>query len=249
MLRDVGPRLRARAAASRRPGRRRRLRDATRTAGAERRARPDAWSACPRSSAAPCSERSTVTSVLISEALAHGDMGIAVACLAPAAVRTALSLWGDADQQATYLPAFVGENVPAAALAVLEPRPLFDPFALRDARAPRRRRLRARRRQGARAAARPTAELFIVAAELEDGGPALFVVESRTAGGISVEPEPAMGIRAAATGRLIAREREAAAGRAARRAARRACTPTASRSAGWAGARWPSAPPRPCSTT
>ena len=73
-------------------------------------------------------QRSAVTSVLMSEALAQGDMGIAVACLAPAGVSTAISLWGDADQQATYLPEFVSENVPAAALAVLEPRPLFDPF-------------------------------------------------------------------------------------------------------------------------
>src|SRR5947209_16465891 len=75
-------------------------------------------------------QRSAVTSVLMSEALAQGDMGIAVACLAPAGVSTALGLWGDADQQATYLHEFVGENVPAAALALLEPRPLFDPFAL-----------------------------------------------------------------------------------------------------------------------
>ncbi len=75
-------------------------------------------------------ERSAVTTVLMSEALAVGDMGTAVACLAPAAVSTAISLWGDADQQSTYLPEFVGENVPAAALAILEPRPLFNPFEL-----------------------------------------------------------------------------------------------------------------------
>ena len=43
----------------------------------------------------------------------------------------ALVLWGDAEQQATYLPAFAGDDVPAAALALLEPRPLFDPFELR----------------------------------------------------------------------------------------------------------------------
>src|SRR5947209_12574314 len=35
-------------------------------------------------------QRSAVTSVLMSEALAQGDMGVAVACLAPAAVSTAL---------------------------------------------------------------------------------------------------------------------------------------------------------------
>src|SRR5437764_8971875 len=76
-------------------------------------------------------ERSAVTTVLMAEALGQGDMGIAVACLAPAAVSTALSLWGDAEQQATYLHEFVGENVPAAALALLEPRALFNPFELR----------------------------------------------------------------------------------------------------------------------
>ena len=41
-------------------------------------------------------ERSAVTNVLIAEAMAHGDMGLAVACLAPSAVSTALVLWGDA---------------------------------------------------------------------------------------------------------------------------------------------------------
>jgi alkylation response protein AidB-like acyl-CoA dehydrogenase len=147
-------------------------------------------------------ERSAVTTVLMAEALAQGDMGIALACLAPAAVSTALSLWGDADQQATYLPEFVGENVPAAALTILEPRPLFNPFDLRT---------RARRAGGGfvldgvkslvpRAA---DAELFLVAAALDDSDtPAVFVVEPG-GDGLSVEPEPAMGLRAAATGRLI----------------------------------------------
>ena len=42
----------------------------------------------------------------------------------------------------------------------------------------------------------------MVAAELEGHGPALFIVEPGT-DGVSIEPEPAMGIRAAGTGRLI----------------------------------------------
>jgi alkylation response protein AidB-like acyl-CoA dehydrogenase len=150
-------------------------------------------------------QRSAVTTVLMSEALAQGDLGIAVACLAPAAVSTAISLWGDADQQATYLPEFVGENVPAAALALLEPHALFNPFELRTT---------ARRAgdgfvlDGVKSLV-PRAsdsELFIVAAALEDSDPAarpaLFVVEPGAAG-FSIEPDPAMGIRAAATGRLL----------------------------------------------
>jgi alkylation response protein AidB-like acyl-CoA dehydrogenase len=146
-------------------------------------------------------ERSAVTSVLMGEALAQGDPGIAVACLAPAGVSTAISLWGDADQQATYLPEFVGENVPAAALAVLEPRPLFDPFALET---------KVRRTgedfvlTGVKSLVPRAAdsELFVIAAEVEDSGPALFILEPGTKG-ITVESEPAMGVRAAATGRLI----------------------------------------------
>jgi alkylation response protein AidB-like acyl-CoA dehydrogenase len=147
------------------------------------------------------SERSATTNVLIAEALAHGDMGQAVAILAPAAVSGALVLWGDEQQQSTYLPAFVGDNSPAAALAVLEPTALFDPFVLSTAA----------RRSGdgflltglkslvPRAA---EAELFVVAARLSDGRPGLFLVESDAAG-LSVEAEPAMGLRAASLGRLV----------------------------------------------
>jgi alkylation response protein AidB-like acyl-CoA dehydrogenase len=149
-------------------------------------------------------ERSAVTSVLIAEAMSHGDMGLALATLAPAAVSTAIGLWGDAEQQSTYLPEFVGEDVPAAALAVLEPRPLFDPFALET---------RARPRDGSYVLSGVKSlvprvadgELFVVAAQLEGRGPGLFVVESKTAG-VLTEPEPAMGVRAAATGRLVLEE-------------------------------------------
>lgn len=146
-------------------------------------------------------EQAAVTSVLIGEALAHGDMGIAYAALAPGAVATAIGHWGTAEQEATYLPAFASEDTPAAALAILEPQPLFDPLQLKT---------RARRDgkdwvlDGAKSLlARPTeCELFIVAAEAEGLGPALFVIESG-ASGLTVEDEPAMGLRPAATGRLL----------------------------------------------
>ncbi|HTU79778.1 MAG TPA: acyl-CoA dehydrogenase family protein [Solirubrobacteraceae bacterium] len=147
------------------------------------------------------SQRSAVTGVLAAEALAHGDMGIALAALAPGAVASALGLWGDAEQQSTYLPSFTGADPPAAALAILEPRALFDPFKLAT---------RARRREGdwVLSGAKtlvPRAcedELLVVAADAEGLGPALFLLESSTRGVFS-EREPAMGVRAAATGRLV----------------------------------------------
>jgi alkylation response protein AidB-like acyl-CoA dehydrogenase len=146
-------------------------------------------------------EQAAVTSVLIGEALAHGDMGIAYAALAPGAVATAIGHWGTPEQEATYLPAFTGEDTPAAALAILEPRPLFDPLKLETT---------ARRDGGdwvldgtKSLVARPgECELFVVAAEAEGLGPALFTIESGTSG-LSVEQEPAMGLRPASTGRLV----------------------------------------------
>jgi alkylation response protein AidB-like acyl-CoA dehydrogenase len=145
-------------------------------------------------------ERSAVTSALVTEALAGGDMGLAFAVLAPAAVSTALGLWGDADQQGTYLPAFSGDEVPAAALAVQEPGALFDPFDLGTT---------ARRSgdgfvlDGAKALVprAEAAELFVIAAAVEGEGPSLFVVEPAS-DGLAVKSEPAIGLRAAATGRL-----------------------------------------------
>jgi alkylation response protein AidB-like acyl-CoA dehydrogenase len=156
----------------------------------------------PESLGGAVDERSAVTSVLVAEALAHGDMGLAFAALAPAGVATALSLWGDAGQQATYLPELVGDDPPAAALATLEPRPLFDPMHLQTVARPAADggfRLDGVKALVPRAA---EAELFVVSAQLEDGGPALFVVESKTKG-VFTEPEPAMGLRAAATGKLV----------------------------------------------
>ena len=145
-------------------------------------------------------ERSSVTSVLAMEALARGDMGLAAGIMAPAAVASALALWGDADQQATYLTPFTGDEPPRAALAIAEPRPLFDPTQLQT---------RARREGGdflltglkALVSDVADAELLLVAAEVQGGGPALFLVES-TAEGLGVRVEPTMGVRATATGEL-----------------------------------------------
>lgn len=146
-------------------------------------------------------EQAAVTAVLVAEALSHGDMGIAYAALAPGAVASAIGRWGTADQQATYLPAFTGNDPPAAALALLEPPPLFDPMRLQTTAV----------RDGAcwilegaktLLARAGECELFVIAADAAGIGPALFVLESG-AGGLGVQPEPAMGLRAAATGRLV----------------------------------------------
>jgi alkylation response protein AidB-like acyl-CoA dehydrogenase len=143
--------------------------------------------------------RSSVTNVLVAEALAYGDMGLALPILAPGGVASALTHWGSADQQATYLTEFAGENVPQACVAIAEPQPLFDPTRLKTTavRTPSGYRL-----DGVKSLvpAAADAELFIVGAQL-NGKPTLFIVESSTPG-LTVRPDPSMGIRAAALGQV-----------------------------------------------
>lgn len=142
-----------------------------------------------------------VTAALVAEALAHGDMGIAYAALAPGAVATAIGRWGTADQQATYLPAFTGQDPPAAALAMLEPSPAFDPMRLKTTAVRHAGGWLLKGVKGLLARAEQC-ELFVVAADAAGIGPSLFVVESGIAG-LAVQAEPAMGLRAAGTGRLL----------------------------------------------
>lgn len=145
-------------------------------------------------------ERSAVAGVLVHEALAKGDMGIAVAALAPGAVATAIALWGTDMQQQTYLPAFTGDDVPVAALALSEATPLFDPLS------PRALATKVGSEyvlNGVKSAVVRGAdcELFVVGAQLE-GKPQLFIIEASTEG-LSIESDPSMGIRAASLTKLV----------------------------------------------
>ncbi len=148
-------------------------------------------------------ERSAMAGTLVHEALGKGDMGLAVAALAPGAVATALSLWGTDEQQSTYLPAFTGDEVPAAALALAEPTALFDPKSPAT---------KAEKKgdgyvlNGVKSGVvrGSDAELFVVGAEL-DGKPQLFIVES-SADGITIESDPSMGLRAASLSRLLLKD-------------------------------------------
>lgn len=145
-------------------------------------------------------ERGVVTNALVAEAMAYGDMGLAIPLLAPSGVATTLTNFGSDEQQATYLPDFAGENVPQSAVVIAEPKPLFDAFnlATKATRVPSGYRL-----SGVKSfvPAAGSSELFIVGAEL-DGRPALFIVESDTKG-LIVEADPGMGVRAAGMGRLL----------------------------------------------
>ena len=147
-------------------------------------------------------ERSSITQVLIAEELSRGDMGLALAILSPVAVVQAIVEWGTGAQQQDLLPRFLGDHFAPAALALLEPRPLFDPMA------PRTGAVRDAKSGGwaiwgekSLVPLASRADTFLVAADVKGVGPRLFVVHRDTPG-LSIEPEPAMGLRGAGLGHL-----------------------------------------------
>jgi alkylation response protein AidB-like acyl-CoA dehydrogenase len=157
--------------------------------------------AIPEALGGAATTRSATTGALIAEALSWGDMGLATAIMAPLAVVHAIVSWGTAEQQGRYLPAFLSDRFVPSALALLEPQPLFDPMRPRAGAV--------RSKDGgwdlwgekSLVPLAGTAEQFVVAAAILGRGVRLFVVE-RNAPGLTIEPEPAMGLRAAALGRL-----------------------------------------------
>jgi alkylation response protein AidB-like acyl-CoA dehydrogenase len=155
----------------------------------------------PESLGGAASEASVVSGALIAEDLAYGDLGLALAALAPIGVANALVRWGSTEQQNKYLPAFAEPRPPRAAVAIGEPRPLFDPNELRT---------RATidgdgfliRGEKSLVPVAENAELLLVAASLVGKGPRVFVVERGTTG-VQVSREPALGARAAGLCKIV----------------------------------------------
>src|SRR5699024_9271112 len=141
-------------------------------------------------------ESTTVTSMLVAEDLAHGDMGQAVAILAPLGVANAITRWGTGEQQGTYLPAFVEEKPPVATIAIAEPTPLFNPHQL-STTATLEGNVYVLNGTKSLVPLAKEAELFLVAAQTE-AGPKVFIVEGGT-DGLTIGEDPAMGLLAADT--------------------------------------------------
>ncbi|GAB5451402.1 MAG: acyl-CoA dehydrogenase family protein [Halioglobus sp.] len=140
-------------------------------------------------------DRSPVSNVLICEDLAHGDMAMALGSVAPLGfVNTVLDQGSDA-QKEKYLPRFCsGEFVPATT-ALIEPSITFEPSAPRASATT----------SGDGFSLNGTksmvplgadAELVLVIAQLDDKGPAAFIVEG-TPEGMQRTPEENMGLAGA----------------------------------------------------
>lgn len=145
-------------------------------------------------------DRSPVSNVLIAEDLAHGDMALALAVLAPLGIVNALRDFGTEAQQATYLPRFVEENFYAAAVALDEPRVTF---SVRELQTKAVAQGDGYVLNGVKSAVPlvETAQLFLVLAELEGQGPQAFLVE-KDAAGVTAKAEPFMGLAGLQLGEL-----------------------------------------------
>lgn len=145
-------------------------------------------------------ERTTLSNALIAEALGKGDLSLAAALLVPLSAANCIRRWGNAAQQARWLPAFVAEApAPVMAIAVNEPTPLFDPQKLAT-RARKRGKHYVLNGEKSLVLRGLDASQLIIAAQAADG-PALFIVEAG-AKGLQRSPQPAMGLKAGSTARV-----------------------------------------------
>lgn len=145
-------------------------------------------------------ERSAVTGAIVAEALAYGDLGIALHALAPRLVAFPVLEMGSGAQRRQLLPGFAGETYKPAAAALIEPQYDFDPGAMRT---------RARPLDGGYVLngdkclvpLADEADTILVYAALGEDPPtaAAFLVPSGTPGITIGEREKYMGIRALAT--------------------------------------------------
>ncbi|HEY8153623.1 MAG TPA: acyl-CoA dehydrogenase family protein [Myxococcota bacterium] len=73
-------------------------------------------------------ERSAITSALIAEELAWGDLAIAIAILSPSLVALPVADFGTPEQQRAWLPRYTADRFVPGALALVEPSFHFDAF-------------------------------------------------------------------------------------------------------------------------
>lgn len=145
-------------------------------------------------------ERTVLSNALIAESLAQGDFSLAAALLVPLSVANCIRRWGNAEQQAAWLPAFVAEEgAPAFALAVNEPGVLADP-GLPATRARKRGKHYVLDGEKALVIAGLGASRLVVSAQTGDG-PALFIVDAGSKG-VSRRAEPGMGLKACGLARI-----------------------------------------------
>ncbi|MCB9594536.1 MAG: acyl-CoA dehydrogenase family protein [Sandaracinaceae bacterium] len=161
--------------------------------------------AVPEALGGAAEERSPITTALLAEELGYGDMALGAALLAPVSVAHLALDHGTEAQQKDLLGRLTAEPFVPASAALLEPRPLFDPRkpATKAKKIGGEYRLRGEKSM---VILGQSARFFLVSA-MVDKDARLFVVE-RDRDGLTIEPEPTMGLRGANLCRLRLRDVE-----------------------------------------
>ncbi|MFI5306399.1 MAG: acyl-CoA dehydrogenase family protein [Polyangiales bacterium] len=137
--------------------------------------------------------RSPVSTMLIAEDLAYGDMSLAIGAMSSLSFIHSVLDYGSAAQRKALLPPFTQDGFRAASVALMEPALRFDPSKLGTT---------AQRNgdgyllQGVKTMVplASSAEVMLVIAQEQGAGPAAFVVQKGQAG-LTVEREQFMGCR------------------------------------------------------
>jgi alkylation response protein AidB-like acyl-CoA dehydrogenase len=140
-------------------------------------------------------ERSPVSNALNAEDLAHGDLSMALGAISPLGFVNTLLDQGSEAQQEKYLPRFCTEEFLAASTALIEPRATFEPTEL-STKASRNEHGFELNGCKSMVPLGMDAELLLVIAELDETGPAAFIVEG-TPEGMTRSAESNMGLRTA----------------------------------------------------
>ncbi|MEN8181418.1 MAG: acyl-CoA dehydrogenase family protein [Myxococcota bacterium] len=141
-------------------------------------------------------ERNAVTSALVAEELAAGDLALALAILSPGLVALPVAEFGTGEQKERWLPRYLGDHFVPGSLALVEPHFGADPF---------RPRTRARRLtdgfvldgEKCQVPWIPGDDTVLVVAE-DDGVAQAFLVP-RESSGLRATPERNLGIQALPT--------------------------------------------------
>jgi len=136
--------------------------------------------------------RSAVSNVLNAEDLAHGDLAMALGAISPLAFVNTVLDQGSEAQQEKYLPRFCTDEFVPASTALREPRATFEPTEL-TTRAVRGKSGFVLNGVKTMVPLGLDCELLLVIAELENEGPAAFIIEGSPTG-MSRSPESHMGL-------------------------------------------------------
>jgi alkylation response protein AidB-like acyl-CoA dehydrogenase len=145
-------------------------------------------------------DRSPTTNAIVLEELGWGDVTLAIAATAPAAFANALVDQGTEAQKQEYLPALCGEKYHAATLALVEPRPAFEPTLPRTLAEPKGDGFVLSGSKSFVPMADRASHFLVVARN--NGGHDAFIVPRDAVGLTISEPEKNLGLKALPTGTL-----------------------------------------------